>query len=101
MSCAEDDIMNSQALQIELLHDQLAELRGPVLTAMINHDRDDAYLMYQLTMGAHGRPGICWKHGAVDSVEQQIASDWRDYYSCGQTDCSYHALELTLERSKS
>ena len=93
-----DDLLRQAELDIEHLRDQLAELQGPILAAMTESESSDAYLMYQLSMGSHGRPGICWKHGAVDYTECQIASDWHDYYSCGRTSCDYQSLERKLER---
>jgi len=96
-----DDLLDSAARTITLLEERLAELQGPICTAMIATDCSDAYLMYQLTYGTHGRPGICWKHGVVDGyVDCQIGPDWQDYYSCGSSECSYTALETEL-RSKS
>ena len=87
-------IIDSMELTITHLVARLAELQGPILTAMIDADCSDAYLMYRLTAGARGRPGICWKHGAVNRhVDCQIGPDWQDYWSCDTPECDYRALE--------
>jgi len=95
MDMCDDGMWEYMGAYIEELEDRIAELQGPILTAMLADDRADAWLMRRLTNG-HGKPGICWMHGAAETGDSEIGPDFSDFWSCGHSDCGYGAIARRL-----